>query len=56
MSRWHGSTSTTALHVVAADGGLPALSPDSKRIAYARYIPASDDSVQIRVVNADGTG
>ena len=42
------------LHVVAADGAIPAFSPDSKRIAYARYIPATD-SVQIRVVGADGT-
>jgi hypothetical protein len=43
------------VHVVAADGALPAWSPDSTRIAYARYIPATDDT-QIRVVNADGKG
>ncbi|HYH90957.1 MAG TPA: hypothetical protein VEX67_17120 [Solirubrobacteraceae bacterium] len=43
------------LHIVASDGALPAWSPDSKRIAYARYIPASNDT-QIRVVNADGSG
>ena len=43
------------VHVVAADGALPAFSPNSKRIAYARYIPATDD-MQIRVVDADGTG
>ena len=43
------------LHVVTSDGVLPAFSPDSKRIAYARYIPAGGDA-QIRVVNADGTG
>jgi len=42
------------VRIVARDGALPAFSPDSKRIAYARYVPATDDT-EIRVVDADGT-
>ena len=42
------------VRVMAKDGALPAFPPDSKRIAYARYVPATDDT-EIRVVDADGT-
>jgi hypothetical protein len=42
------------VRVVARDGALPTFSPNSKRIAYARYVPATDDT-EIRVVDADGT-
>lgn len=52
---WVATLDDAGERMVAVGAGMGAWSPDSTRLVYSRYIPATDQ-MEFRTVNVDGTG